>query len=174
MKITLQMAPGYPAGILGRNGFRGGFPHAARRMLSYEETPSPDNTDLDFKTKQLNSFRGSQNLNKHPTKNSNALDNRKALVENINYLKNTSIRMSSHSTLAYSLRSESDPAKYHQNIPWQRRSLLWSPPQIISSVLKVFRKVLAYIIWFLKSFAKLKCKNSYKLYFIYSYLYKAM
>ena len=160
MRITLQMAPGYPAGILGRNGFRGGFPHAARRMLSYEEKPNIqklDDTVLDLKLKMRkhkhqNYFRSLQNLNKHPTKNLNTLDKRKALVDNINYLKNTSTRMSSQSTLAY----ERDTAKYRPNIPWQRRSLLWSPPQIISSVLKVFRKVLAYIIWFPKLLATLK------------------
>ena len=34
----------------------------------------------------------------------------------------------------------------HQKYPWQQRSLLWSPPQIISSVLKVFRKVLSILL----------------------------
>ena len=138
IKITLQMVPGYPAGILGRNGFRGGFPHAARRMLSYEETHNLQKPDDIFQESlRQKMFLESQNLDESLHKN----DNRKAINENFSHLYNRSIRLSSYSTLAY----ERDSTKYPQKIPWQRRSLLWSPPQIFSSVLKVFRKVFAYM-----------------------------
>ena len=133
MKITLQMVPGYPAGIL-RNGFRGGFPHAARRMLSYEQKIEMK-TEIDTlqESQSTKSFRHSHDVKKY----SNFKDNRQAVAENYNHLVNTSIQISSKSTLAYDIKS----SKYLQKVPWQRRSLLWSPPQIFSSVLKVFRKV---------------------------------
>ena len=132
------MVPGYPAGILGRNGFRGGFPHAARRMLSYEEVRNlqkPDDTFQESQSQKM--FLESQNLDEALHKN----DNRKAINESFSHLDNRSIRLSSYSTLAY----ERDSTKYLHKIPWQRRSLLWSPPQIFSSVLKVFRKVFGYM-----------------------------
>ena len=127
------MVPGYPAGIL-KNGFRGGFPHAARRMLSYEQNiQMKTENDTLQESQSIKSFRHSLDV-KEP---SIFKDNRKAVAENFNHLVNTSIQISSKSTLAYDIET----SKYPQKVPWQRRSLLWSPPQIFSSVLKVFRKV---------------------------------
>ena len=140
MEITLQMVPGYPAGIL-RNGFRGGFPHAARRMLSFEQKikMKTENGTLQ-ESQSTKSFRHSEDVKKY----SNFKDNRQAVAENFNHLVNTSIQISSKSTLDYNIET----SKYLQKVPWQQRSLLWSPPQIFSSVLKVFRKVLYHVFKF--------------------------
>ena len=135
------MAPGFP-GILGRTGFRG-FPRAARIMLSYQEQSihNPDNSLKEFvsTTEKPKSFQfiTSQKLNIRYTKSFQGGQNRGVSLENTN-LNGISIGNSSHSVPAYDKYAMKDL----QKDPRQQRSLLWSPPQIISSVLKVFRKVL--------------------------------
>ena len=141
------MAPGFP-GILGRTGFRG-FPHAARRMLSYQQAIS------DFSDSSHRSSFGSTTTSKHIVskvrfKTSESINNtrqiksfRKNSVKNqrhsddINGILNAD--SSSRSVYPYEKYEMKDLGKG----PRQHRSLLWSPPQIISSVLKVFRKVLS-------------------------------
>ena len=129
-QIHFQALLGHPQ-MLGRPGL-GSFPHAARRMLSlqdisYETSNSVEsNTDTTEKTPKL--FQ------------SNTVRNEKVAI-NIKQLDRKHDRRSSSTHLAFTAE-RSDTMKYpHGRLPQPQRSLLWSPPQIITSVLKVFRKV---------------------------------
>ena len=117
--------------MLGRPGL-GSFPHAARRMLSlqdisYETSNSVEsNTDTTEKTPKL--FQ------------SNTVRNERVVI-NIKQTDRKQDRGSSSTHVPFPAESY-DTMKYrHGRIPQPQRSLLWSPPQIITSVLKVFRKV---------------------------------
>ena len=145
------MVPGFP-GILGRTGFRG-FPHAARRMLSYQEQEGiPNLSDSSDKTPfvstkehakskvQFNTSKAVNTTRQIKSFSKKNIKYKKHLDEN-NFPDNNGIFVagnSSHSVYSY----EKYAMDYLQKGPRRQRSLLWSPPQIFSSVLKVFRKVL--------------------------------
>ena len=147
------MAPGFP-GILGRTGYRG-FPHAARRMLSYQEQEGISNLSdsshkkafLSTTTKehpkskvQFRALKAVKTTRQIKSFREKSVKNQRHLEEN-NFPGNNGIVIasnSSHSVYLY----EKYPMKYRPKDPRRQRSLLWSPPQIFSSVLKVFRKVL--------------------------------
>lgn len=143
------MAPSFP-GLLGRPGFRGGgFPHAARRMLSYQEQGTQNeeiitNVKLIKEVPRSLKFPNSPKFNnRRSTKSFNTGTDRRIPLNNIDY-NNIANDTSFDSTLnnkKYAIQAD-------QKRRWIQRSLLWSPPQIISSVLKVFRKVLLNIIIF--------------------------
>ena len=147
------MSPGFP-GVLGRTGFRG-FPHAARRMLSYQEqavipslsyssskTPSVPTTSKEHPkskvkvniSKVANITRQIKSFPEKSVKNQRHLD-KNIFPDNNGILNGGNSSLSIHSYEKYA-------RKYLRKGPRQQRSLLWSPPQIFSSVLKVFRKVL--------------------------------
>ena len=129
-QIHFQALLGHPP-MLGRPGLDS-FPHAARRMLSlqdisYETSNSVEsNTDTTEKTPQL--FQ------------SNTVRNERVVI-NIKQSDRKQARGSSSTHVPFPAESYATMKYRHGRIPQPQRSLLWSPPQIITSVLKVFRKV---------------------------------
>ena len=135
------MAAGFP-GFIGRPGFRGGYPHAARRMLSYQDKNAfiqKSHTKFKLTTEEPKSlpFKRPQNYYAHHTRSLNSPKKRSVSVNN--NLSNSIVSNFSHTTSSYKKYISKGLLKG----PRQQRYLLWSPPQIISSVLKVFRKVLS-------------------------------
>ena len=126
-QIHFQALLGHPQ-MLGRPGL-GSFPHAARRMLSLQDISNDtsnsveSNTDTTEKTSRL--FQSNTDRNER-------------LVINIKQSDRKQERRSTSTHLPFPAE-RSDRMKYR--LPQPQRSLLWSPPQIITSVLKVFRKV---------------------------------
>ena len=126
-QIHFQALLGHPQ-MLGRPGL-GSFPHAARRMLSLQDISNDtsnsveSNTDTTEKTPKLFQL--------------NTVRNERGVI-NIKQSDRKQDRYSS-STHPPFPAERSDRMKYQ--LPQPQRSLLWSPPQIITSVLKVFRKV---------------------------------
>ena len=114
--------------MLGRPGL-GSFPHAARRMLSLQDISNDtsnsveSNTDTTEKTPRLFQLNTVRN---------------EGVVINNKQSDRKQDRDSSSTHLSFPAE-RSDRIKYRLSQP--QRSLLWSPPQIITSVLKVFRKV---------------------------------
>ena len=109
-------------------------------MLSYEENRiSPEETTQYFKlaTEKQASHPLLQHLSKHDNRPLNSLKTPRISIQN-----NLPNDIGSN---AY--RTTSSYSKYKgnglQKGAHHARSLLWSPPQIISSVLKVFQKVLS-------------------------------
>ena len=129
-QIHFQALLGHPQ-MLGRPGLSS-FPHAARRMLSlqdisYDTSYSVEST-TDTTEKQPKSFQ------------SNTARNERVAI-NIKQYDGKEDRGSSSTHVTFTAE-RSDTMKYpHGRLPQPQRSLLWSPPQIITSVLKVFRKV---------------------------------
>lgn len=132
-----KIAAGFPGFIAGP-GFRG-RPVPIRRMLSYEENnfsikETSTKFDLTSKSAILLPFKAS-----HKTFSSfpSSFDTSKTQSTAVNNnLTTYSVSKMSKATLPNN-KSINTLLQKH---PRQQRSLLWSPPQIISSVLKVFRK----------------------------------
>ena len=127
-QIHFQALLGHPQ-MLGRPGL-GSFPHAARRMLSLQDISNDtsnsveSNTDTTEKTPKLSQ--------------SNTVRNERGVI-NIKQSDRKQDRGSSSTHVPFPAE-RSDTVKYrYGRLP--QRSLLWSPPQIITSVLRVFRKV---------------------------------
>ena len=138
------MAVGFP-GFIGRPGFRGGHLHPVRRMLSYEENRiSAEETTQYFKLATTEK----QASPPRPSKLSQHLSLRDNRPLNSLKTQNISIQNNSPNDIgSNAYRKASSYTKYRSNGlqkgAHHARSLLWSPPQIISSVLKVFQKVLS-------------------------------
>ena len=120
-QIHFQALLGHPQ-LLGRPGL-GSFPHAARRMLSLQDISYDKSyaveSNTDTTEKQLNFFQ------------SNTVRNKRVAIKQDRGSSSTHVPFPA---------GRSDTVKYrYGRLP--QRSLLWSPPQIITSVLRVFRKV---------------------------------
>ena len=122
-QIHFQALLGHPQ-MLGRPGL-GSFPHAARRMLSLQDISYDKSYAVESNTdKQPNFFQ------------SNTVRNKRVAIKQSDRKQDRG----SSSTHVPFPAERSDTVKYrYGRLP--QRSLLWSPPQIITSVLRVFRKV---------------------------------
>ena len=127
-QIHFQALLGHPQ-MLGRPGL-GSFPHAARRMLSVQDISYDKSYGVESNTGATE---------KQPKKfQSNTFRNERVAI-NIKQSYRKQDRGSSLTHVPFPAE-RSDTMKYrYGGLP--QRSLLWSPPQIITSVLKVFRKV---------------------------------